>query len=465
MNPRRNKNKRRSMDGDNDDNGDENYDNAMPQQMMTKRRMEQRQELLKLKLENFQKGEGVLILLHITHTGGTFIRTKLAKANSAHITNPPNVPYSKLPPGGSYQGPNRTNFFKMLLPSHYAKNGTIIHHNNTTTTVLPTNWNIFYDGSLGDDVHYNFFIWWELSGNKAGWSYHPFEPYQDPPLSFLDWESPHVLSVIVMRNPLDRLLSGDRGNVAKQYGKVSDRTTMQWWDFAHDDRYTNNYSLKSLTTPYDDISRIGLQSAKSLLKRLDYILDQDCLNDNLGKVCQDIGLTDNDILSQPSSTRSTHATAQERIHNDTVYKFLTDKNKLDIELYEWSKNQSYVRCSSSSSSSSSPSGNDTNTEATTTTTTKTTGKPNSTTIMGKMNTTASTNDAPSSNEMIFGILVLITIMIIPITMPSWTYKWKKRTDAIFSSSIDYSADQQDGDKQDVAVTTTTEMVPLVSPTN
>ena len=50
-------------------------------------------------------------------------------------------------------------------------------------------------------------------------------------------------------------------------------------------------------------------------------------------------------LFTESNKHHYHKTAQERINNDTLYEFLVDKFHYDIELYEWSKNMSVVRCS------------------------------------------------------------------------------------------------------------------------
>ena len=99
--------------------------------------------------------------------------------------------------------------------------------------------------------------------------------------------------------------------------------------------------MRSLTTPYYDISSEGLQSAKKLLNRMDYILDQDCLNENLRQFSQDIGWDHTYDLSKPGPH---HEPARDRIHNDSIYEYLRAKNQFDIELYEWSKQKSLVVC-------------------------------------------------------------------------------------------------------------------------
>ena len=37
---------------------------------------------------------------------------------------------------------------------------------------------------------------------------------------------------------------------------------------------------------------------------------------------------------------------RERLNNDTLYEYLQQRFRRDIELYEWSKNQSIIQCHS-----------------------------------------------------------------------------------------------------------------------
>jgi len=171
--------------------------------------------------------------------------------------------------------------------------------------------------------------------------------YRKPPKKLLTaghWERDDVVSVVIMRNPMDRLLAGDAISEAI-YGKPPTRTAQQWWDYAHDDAFTNNYALRVFSG--GDVSEVGLTKAKSLLNRMTYIMDQACLNDNMAKLGDILGWDMTRLFYRFRSKQrilQTRPSARERIANDTLYDFLVERNKHDIELYEWSKKQSLVVC-------------------------------------------------------------------------------------------------------------------------
>ena len=155
-----------------------------------------------------------------------------------------------------------------------------------------------------------------------------------------DWESEHVISILVMRDPLDRLLAGDAISL-RRYGRQENRTDDQWWAFANDDQITNNFALRVLGM--GDLTETGVAKAKALINRMTYVLDQACLNDNLLKLAEELGWNSTDLLKKDAKH---HKTARERLGNDTLYEFLRKKNTNDIALYEWSKKKSLVVCDS-----------------------------------------------------------------------------------------------------------------------
>ncbi len=65
------------------------------------------------------------------------------------------------------------------------------------------------------------------------------------PLKDVLWESPHLVSVILMRDPMERRLARD-ATVEKYFGLEEDRTEELWWEFA---RYEGsiNFVLTRLT--------------------------------------------------------------------------------------------------------------------------------------------------------------------------------------------------------------------------
>lgn len=86
-----------------------------------------------------------------------------------------------------------------------------------------------------------------------------------------------------------------------------------------------------------------LQSAKDLLSRFTFILDQSCLFDSmvgLGKVLN-LKITKSGFESRPHHK---HTSLRHRFGNDTLYEYVKTRFRRDIELYEWSKKHSIVVC-------------------------------------------------------------------------------------------------------------------------
>jgi hypothetical protein len=192
----------------------------------------------------------------------------------------------------------------------------------------------------------NFDTWkrqygfYSLEYRKPPSEYHP--PLT--PLSHGNWEHPDVVSIVVMRHPMDRLLAGD-AMAENLYGKPPARTAQQWWDYANDDHYTNNYALRIFSQ--GDTTEVGLEKAKRLLNRMTYIMDQACLNENMAKLGQELGWDTTTLFRKfriLDLKRKNRSSARERIGNDTLYDYLVERNKNDIELYEWSKTKSLVVC-------------------------------------------------------------------------------------------------------------------------
>jgi hypothetical protein len=179
------------------------------------------------------------------------------------------------------------------------------------------------------------------------WSLEYRAPLKKYPLSSGDWKRDDVISVVIMRNPLDRLLAGD-AMAEEKYGRPSDRTAQQWWEYAHDDAFTNNYALRVFSD--GDTSEIGLEKAKGFLSGMTHILDQACLNDNMKKLGKILKWDMKELFERSRSRQiilKQRQSARQRIGNDTLYEFLVKQNKHDIQLYEWSKRKSLVVCDAS----------------------------------------------------------------------------------------------------------------------
>ena len=164
------------------------------------------------------------------------------------------------------------------------------------------------------------------------------------PLQDTNLEEPHLLTVLVVRDPLDRMLAFD--GPAKQkwpavFGPASKNNKNHdldaWWSFAKS-RYTNNYALNTLVGGH---TTRDLQNAKVLLSRVSVILDMACLDDGLQALSKLLQVQ-RAHLGRPKP----HPTPAERIPNEQIAHFLKRKNQHDMELYQWAKTRSLVRCSS-----------------------------------------------------------------------------------------------------------------------
>jgi len=132
--------------------------------------------------------------------------------------------------------------------------------------------------------------------------------------------------------------------------KSSTATEKQWQSYANYDRNTNNYALRILAgngcCDGENTDRKHLEAAKSLLRRLTFVLDIECLDDGMLALAEILNIAiDERKLERKAAKRKKHKPSHERIPYHNVYKRLATKNQLDIELYEWSRGISLVNCS------------------------------------------------------------------------------------------------------------------------
>jgi len=208
------------------------------------------------------------------------------------------------------------------------------------------------------------------------------------PLTETQWEDAHLFSIMVMRDPMERMLAGGEymtryfPNVLHGNASVEELT-----QFSHSDRTENNvlrilanehccpvqedavdshntnpFISPILTTPPTPIDRTHLEAAKALLRRFSVIIDMECLSETLQLLAQNewnitLGPMTMPATSEPppsslstKTTTTTAATPREIIGNDAIYEYLLQKNELDVELYQWSKSVSYLDCSQLQSS-------------------------------------------------------------------------------------------------------------------
>ena len=85
-----------------------------------------------------------------------------------------------------------------------------------------------------------------------------------------------------------------------------------------------------------------LENAKALVERFSIVLDVACLSEGI----RALGGLLNISLAQQNRLSKAHeqVPSRDRIGHDDVYEYLLDKNRLDIELYEWSKSRALINC-------------------------------------------------------------------------------------------------------------------------
>lgn len=175
------------------------------------------------------------------------------------------------------------------------------------------------------------------------------------PLLGTDWMNPLLVSVLIVKDPIDRLLSGgplihDRwGKVGKVKGvekpdrrkKWPVRTQAQWWSYAHS-RFTNNFALDKLTPEWcnkGDYSLKCLEAAKGLVRSFTFVIDIACLDQSMEILADRLGWSP--LTVEPHIYR---ADAAARIGNSTLHEFLKQRNRRDIELYHWARDRAILKC-------------------------------------------------------------------------------------------------------------------------
>jgi len=273
-------------------------------------------ELAKLQIENYRTNvSGLILHIHITHHAGTEFCNRIGHARR-DASAPPFACRVDIKTAGL---PKKNLNFK---PDYD----------------FPTNDPWSYEKTAYNIArikeHFHFLAW---------------EYYVEPPVPDLrstNWEDPNLLSVIIMRDPISRLLARD-GWVSVRHKNIysGSATEDDWWRYANDTfGDTDNFALRIIAGfPCCDGEKTDLKYlayAKALLSRFTIILDMDCLDQSMEAFANLVGIPfKSNIKRQPH-----YPPSSERIPYKNVYNFLLQKNRMDIKLYEWSKNISLVRC-------------------------------------------------------------------------------------------------------------------------
>jgi len=271
-----------------------------------------------MQIANYIKGSALLLSIHITHHAGTSLCIMMKKLGPA--------------PGRACNGPG-SKIWRAKRDENY-------HWPANTTknaNLLPASWTSpMYVERFRPYFH---FMSWEF-----GWF--NFANLHQPNW---EWEYDNLVSMIVMRDPMSRFLAGGKcGNIQQHLpNDPTNETQDLYWEYANSP-CSDNYALKVLAYNSTcangaDTSLACLESAKRLLRKFTFILDQECLGDSMVALGAALHLN---ITYEAFESRfhHQHTSVRERMNNDTLYNFVWHRFRRDIELYEWSKSQSIVKC-------------------------------------------------------------------------------------------------------------------------
>jgi len=325
-------------------------------------------EIKKQQIVNYRNGTGLMINVHMTHHGGTTFCGTIGRNGINGGIAP------AFACGGDKDG---------VMPESLQDN---LHKEKKPWSYDHTEKFIRYIRP------YFHMVSWEFGGPPKR------------PISETNWEHPELCSVIITRDPISRLLAGD-GITSKKYPGFSNGTLShdKWWEFAIDDKNTDNFFLRLLggqkykknpnfvhtnrrnlrenknenynnnvTTTitlngtendsnndeifvppplYNPLYKKDYDHGVELLHRFTYVLDIQCLNEGMMELANQLNLNIKNMNATIQSNTKTHKATKhstsslERIGFEDVYEYLVEKNKWDIELYEYSKSISLVKCS------------------------------------------------------------------------------------------------------------------------
>jgi hypothetical protein len=274
-------------------------------------------------IQNYIDGTGLMLSVHVTHHGGTYFCSQMKRVG-------------KSPKFACMRGSflkNKTSNWPLDDPIIGDMEWSIRNSSpwkfNETSVVVEAFRKYFHMISWEFDVR-----WGRLSSTN--------------------WHHPNLLSVVIMRDPLERFMA--EGKCGKFHQSIKKDLAQDpslnhlYWQYAND-RCADNFALRVFTgSPgccNGEATNITyLEQAKRQLDQFTIIIDQTCETESIVAMSSLLHL--NLTVEDTSSTKhlvQSHPPMRERLNNDTLYEYLQEKFKLDIELYEYAKSISVLDCS------------------------------------------------------------------------------------------------------------------------
>ncbi|KAL7490380.1 hypothetical protein ACHAWT_005486 [Skeletonema menzelii] len=279
--------------------------------------VEAKKDVKHRQITNYMKGSAIIHSIHITHHAGTSLCSQMSKFGPT--------------PGFACMGKG--------------KNNATVEHPWPSEEAIQSS----HLGSVGKTPSYNETgAWVKFWRSYFHFTSSEYTGFGD--LHRTNWEYENLVSMIVMRDPLERFLAGGKcGGFQTRIGNDPTEDTQDtYWEYANSD-CADNYALRvlaneSLCVQGEDTSVACLESAKKLLSRFTFILDQTCLSDSMVALGYALNLTITTSSFEGRLHKQHTPSLRDRFGNDTLYEHVKRRFRRDIELYEWSKKRSIVVC-------------------------------------------------------------------------------------------------------------------------
>jgi len=266
-------------------------------------------------IENFCNGNGMIVSIHIVHHAGTTLCNAMRQTNVSTPSFACMSDKEKYPRDAYIKYPNRVYPWR----------------NHSETNLM-----ISLLQPVFQFVSWEFSYWPNLHGR-------------------INWEHSNLVSMIVMRDPLERFLS--RGKCDIFHTSIQDDPNPsnqdEYWKYANSN-CSLNFAMRVLTEKKHGLNMYGaselegeeqLASAKRLLQRFTLIIDQACFTDAMPAIGNELNLQLDMRTKKLDNFHHQHKpSVRERFANDTLYKYVKHRFRYDIALYEWAKTQSIVQC-------------------------------------------------------------------------------------------------------------------------
>lgn len=304
-------------------------------------------------IENYRKGTALMLNVHATHHAGTSFCSRIGRIGGKNHSAAPGFACmhdkDHVFPSPEERGCSGDEFCKTF--------------DEMSKKYKP--WSEEQTGPFVEAIRPYF--------HMTSWEFSKPSMIQDHHLDDPDWDYPNLLSVIITRHPLSRLLAGD-GGINKVYpgyntGELSRRL---WWDYAAyggrkesdnfflrilaskprgSQRTVSNHVAKGINRTTDEVMRLfptgikknDFNKAKYLMDKMTIVLDIECLTEGMEALGFLLGL-DLPMYRPKPKHLVKRPTPREMIGYDDVYEYLEAKHKWDIALYEYSKTISLVKC-------------------------------------------------------------------------------------------------------------------------